>query len=207
LFEFFDADGVDLMDGGAGRDRVSHLMRSDDIVASLIQGRANDGDLINNVEELTGGFGNDLLYGDDSPNRLVGLGGNDTLIGLGGNDYLHLDQDRFYLYDPTDQPSGIAIGGSGNDVLLASSNLATLQGGDGNDLLLGVLWESREDYIVDAADTVPQVLDGGAGRDFAVRRFVADLRDVEVQLAGFEFWREPALDFAVANGIMVDWAD
>ena len=41
------------------------------------------------IENATGGSGNDSITGNDDNNYLSGLGGNDSLVGLGGTDLLH----------------------------------------------------------------------------------------------------------------------
>lgn len=59
----------------------------------------------------------DTVYGDDSDERIEGLGGNDSLYGLDGNDVL--------------------IGGAGDDWLYGGNGNDTLDGGAGNDRLDG----------------------------------------------------------------------
>ncbi|WP_183142275.1 calcium-binding protein [Pseudomonas cichorii] len=59
----------------------------------------------------------DTIYGDETGERLDGLGGNDQLYGQAGNDVL--------------------IGGAGNDMLDGGMGIDTLDGGAGNDTLYG----------------------------------------------------------------------
>jgi aryl-phospho-beta-D-glucosidase BglC (GH1 family) len=80
----------DYIDGGTGSDTISYhwsgarvdvdLMR-----ASQRSGDAN-GDVLVNIENVTGSNGNDLLAGNNGANVLNGLGGQDTLTGRGGKD-------------------------------------------------------------------------------------------------------------------------
>ena len=114
-------DGNDMLDGGAGADtlrggtgidtadysrrkarlRISLDRRADD-------GQAGEKDLVyEDVENVIGGAGNDVIIGSRQGNRLDGGAGNDTLIGGAGDDTL--------------------VGGSGRDVL---------RGDDGDDVLL-----------------------------------------------------------------------
>lgn len=84
------------------------------------------------IENGTGGAGNDVITGNDLANILLGNGGNDTINGAGGNDTI-------------DGGAGIdiLIGGAGDDIIYfdALDNLALLDGGTGIDTLieLGVL--------------------------------------------------------------------
>ena len=103
-------NGADVFNGGAGTDTVSYALRTVAVVA-LIDGVAHSGEsgendkVMADVENLTGGAGDDTLTGSVGNNVLDGGAGNDTLNGLAGNDILR--------------------GGAGND---------TLNGGDGDDV-------------------------------------------------------------------------
>jgi Ca2+-binding RTX toxin-like protein len=89
--------GTDDVEGDAGADTATYASRTTRVVASL-DGVANDGDPTANggtgekdnvradVENLTGGGGNDSLTGSDGVNVLHGGGGNDTLAGRLGDD-------------------------------------------------------------------------------------------------------------------------
>lgn len=106
--------GADLISGGAGVDTVSYqgefgnfnvdlasgIVTSDrdlngsfvleDVIGAIVDDGA--GGIIfqfsRDVENATGGIGDDTLAGDAGANVLVGMGGNDILIGRGGNDTL-----------------------------------------------------------------------------------------------------------------------
>jgi Ca2+-binding RTX toxin-like protein len=102
-------DGADVIGGGTASDSISYASRSGAVSVTL-DGTANDGeanerdDVRADVENVTGGSGNDTIVGTASANRLDGGAGTDTLRGMGGDDTL--------------------IGGAGYD---------TLDGGDGVD--------------------------------------------------------------------------
>jgi len=101
--------GNDLIDGGGGTDTVSYTGTSAAVTVSLTKSTSqNTGgagtDTITNVENLTGGNGNDRLTGSSARNALSGGKGNDVLRGSAGNDTI--------------------IGGAGNDTII---------GGDGTD--------------------------------------------------------------------------
>ncbi len=139
--------GIDQIDGGKGRDRAIYDSATGDIqvtlngknwVDVLQNGAVEDG--LRNIEDVSGGIGNDRLTGDKYANRLMGNWGNDTLAGGSGNDTLE--------------------GGDGNDVLLGGKGNDTLKGGAGDDVLYG---EAGNDSL-DGGDGTDW-LDGGAGKD------------------------------------------
>ncbi len=103
--------GKDTLDGGAGDDTADYSEKTAGVYVTLngatnasvsVAGIAED--TIRNIENVTGGNGNDRLTGDGLANVLTGNYGNDTLLGGGGDDRL--------------------TGGPGQD---------TLDGGEGND--------------------------------------------------------------------------
>lgn len=121
------SDGVDVIDGGAGVDmyfavdavedmRVNIDTVSHDVAiindpsspidakTAFIFGKGLD--VITGFEDVEGGDGNDIIFGNASANTLVGSNGDDALFGLGGNDFLQgfNDDDRL-------------IGGLGADIL------------------------------------------------------------------------------------------
>jgi Ca2+-binding RTX toxin-like protein len=140
------ATGNDTMDGGAGPDRLSggagvdtadYHARSVAVALSL-DNVANDGEVrfvggkpqtreadnvIDNVEVLLGGSGNDLLVGSTHDDTLFGGAGDDTLRGGAGNDYLSGGPGRDQLF-----------GDGGNDQLFARDGVIDrLDGGAGFD--------------------------------------------------------------------------
>jgi Ca2+-binding RTX toxin-like protein len=72
---------------------------------------------INNIQNVTGGSGNDILIGDGAANVLIGGGGNNVLSGAGGDDSL--------------------TGGTGRDILLGGTGADVLTAGVGEALLVG----------------------------------------------------------------------
>ncbi|HKM95512.1 MAG TPA: peroxidase family protein, partial [Buttiauxella sp.] len=175
--------GADVMVGGLGND--SYIVdNSGDVVTEGLNGGTDivqttllNYTLADNVETLaftgtgtftgrgnaigntiTGGSGNDFLYG---------LGGNDQLLGGTGNDLLDGG-------DGADNLQGEAgndrlIGQAGNDTLDGGAGADNLQGGAGNDRLNGQAGNDTMDggagddtYIVDnALDIVTEGLNGG----------------------------------------------
>ena len=124
----------------------------------------DDDPYVSTIENVTGGFGNDVLTGDTRANILTGGAGGDTLRGeadtvteMGGDDTLNGGAGADMLY-----------GGPGNDTLNGGDdNDETMQGGPGNDTLDGGK----------GTDT----LNGGAGKD----TFIINRKDVDT-IADFE---------------------
>lgn len=172
--------GNDILEGGEGIDLVDFSAVSSDVTIDLIYPDAqNTGmtghDSFRNIENITGGSGNDRLTGDMQSNVLIGNDGNDILFGRGGADTL--------------------IGGLGNDTLSAGSGDGNIlqggigddiiNGGIGNDILFGGAGADRfvggtgSDFIY--IDRFDISFDGGVGYD---RLVVIDPAGVTVDLDG-----------------------
>lgn len=166
-------DGNDILDGGADSDQL-YGFAGDDI--------------------LQGGEGDDILWGDNLPNRSFALSGSDFLSGGTGNDELLGDGGDDTLFGgPGDDKlwgdSGSApasqdgqdfldgeggndqlIGGGGTDVLSGSAGLDTLWGGTGDDTLSGgddndtLYGEDGNDALF--GDAGDDVLQGNDGDDY-----------------------------------------
>jgi Ca2+-binding RTX toxin-like protein len=129
-------------------------------IAYTGSGDQADGDILTNIENITGSKYRDLLIGDDEANTLTGGEGNDILNGGAGDDTLEggdgddrlngdAGNDTLNGGDGTDTLNG----GAGNDELNGGDDDDTLNGGAGDDTLNGGA----------GADT----LDGGGGNDTA----------------------------------------
>jgi Ca2+-binding RTX toxin-like protein len=106
------------------------------------------------VENLTGGTGNDNLYGNQFANRLDGGIGNDTLVGNGGGDTLYGGAGNDFLYG--DAGPGTPVDGNGMHVLASGlPGVDTFDGGSGAD-------------IIDAVDQQTEVVSCGADSGFAM---------------------------------------
>lgn len=100
-------DGADIFNGGNGYDSSSYELRQIDLVINICQssgnigcvsgecdacemsGEAGEDDRLVNVEDVTGGDGDDLLRGSAAADSLSGGPGDDRLFGLGGSDVLY----------------------------------------------------------------------------------------------------------------------
>lgn len=176
--------GNDAIDGGGDIDTADFGDKTTGVVIVLIAGAgaANIGaeiDTLANIENLSGGLGNDALTGDDSNNQLVGKGGNDTLRGGAGIDSLDGGQgsDTADFSDKTTAVAAalnglnqitVTVGGAAEDRLVGIENLI---GGAGNDTLTGdvlanlINGGNGDDSLKGGAGA--DVLDGGAGSDTA----------------------------------------
>jgi len=95
------------------------------------------------LENLIGTSGNDTILGNDLPNVLMGLTGNDSIDGGAENDTLfgHQGNDSLYGDDSNNGKVGddLIYGGQGNDALYGGQGYDTLLGDFGDDSLDGGL--------------------------------------------------------------------
>ena len=141
---FDTGGGADRFDMGGGTDDVRYQNSLGNVHVDLVAGRGYSGDArgdrLIDVENLQGGFGDDLLLGDQGTNELDGYFGDDDLFGRGGDDYLNGNYD----HDNLD-------GGDGNDTLLGGLGGDDLTGGADADVFV---------YVTTGDSTVT-----GIGRD------------------------------------------
>ena len=93
-------------------------------------------------DTLTGGNGNDRLLAGGGNNSLNGGNGDDVLTSLGGADTL--------------------VGGAGNDGLSAGAGVDRLDGGDGDDFVAPGLGQDTGNGTV----PITNAIDGGLGNDY-----------------------------------------
>ncbi|MBD2129714.1 calcium-binding protein [Microcoleus sp. FACHB-1] len=86
------------------------------------------------IENATGSLGNDLMFGNNSPNSLSGHDGNDTIYGGAGADYIDGWNGDDSIYSE-----------AGNDFIDGYYGNDYLNGGDGNDTING---EADNDFVV-----------------------------------------------------------
>jgi VCBS repeat-containing protein len=118
-FQFSTGVGVSgTIDGGAGTNTLDYSAYTTGVTVDLTAGIAPGTAGVVNIQNVTGGSGNDSLTGNAADNILIGNAGNDTLSGgSGGNDIL--------------------VGGAGNDQLTGGPGRSLLLGGSGSDVLTG----------------------------------------------------------------------
>jgi Ca2+-binding RTX toxin-like protein len=103
-------------------------------------------------EELTGGSGNDMIFGAGGNDELKGEAGNDRIDGGDGRDELDggTGDDRLFGGNDRDELDG----GRGDDHLFGGNDGDDLDGGRGDDVLVGGLGKDE--------------LEGGTGSDWFV---------------------------------------
>ncbi len=181
--------GRDVVSGSSGIDGASYSNRAAAVVVAL-DNNANDGqsgeqdNVLNDVENITGGNGGDLLLGSAANNVISGLGGNDTIGAGNGNDFVDggFGADNMFGGNGTDTVNyasrtaavSVRLDNAANDGQSgegdnARSDLETINGGAGNDLLIG---SAANNLIrgLGGNDTISAAggndfVDGGFGRD------------------------------------------
>ena len=157
--------GYNEIHGGSGRDELSYEFYapasggeglSIDAASGSASGANNVDDNFADIEQLTGSHYDDSFEGSQAGDSLKGLGGDDIFVTQGDGD------DRFEGGDGTDSvlyefvssdmyiniATGVALGDGSFDAL---GGMERVEGGDGNDVLVGSGWT--------------QTLMGGAGDD------------------------------------------
>ena len=170
-------------------------------------------DYFKNIElyYVTGGSGDDTLYGGDRRNFLYGGDGNDWLYGNGDSDYLYggdgndrldggNDHDRLEGEAGDDWLWGGAgydwlYGGDGDDELYGFSDRDKLFGGAGSDYLSG---HSGDDELDGGQGN--DRLNGGSGDDTAV--FDYSLATINLTLNIIDIWNDTVRWKQDSNG---DW--
>ena len=171
-------DGSGLtMNGGEGLDTLSYEGQEDAVVVDLAGGTATFVDTLINMENATGGMGNDQLTGNDEANVLDGSDGADEMAGgYGGDTYvvddagdvvIEADNDEILLVLPGGPGSGLAAGDivdtvrAAIDYSLASVNFVE------NIVLTGNALNATGNALnnVVTGNAGANTLDGGAGVD------------------------------------------
>ena len=168
--------GTDIIDGGAGTDTNSFADIAQDTTADIAAGTASYGmvnETFTNIENLTGGAGNDNLSGDGGANTLIGGAGDDVLAGRGGVDVIDggegNDTNSFEGIG-ADVTADIAAGTADYGMVSETfTNIENLTGSTGNDTLSGdmgantLIGGAGDDVLAGRGGT--DVIDGGEGND------------------------------------------
>jgi Ca2+-binding RTX toxin-like protein len=131
--------------GGPGADTLAYTGATGPVEIDLATGAAGGAaanDSFAGIDNVEGGRGDDVLAGDDQPNKLAGGTGRVVIDGRGGADEL----DGGSLSDSIDGGDGgdriegaggtdDLRGGAGDDLISQITGTGALDGGDGDDLL------------------------------------------------------------------------
>ena len=150
----------DTLDGGADNDFVSYDRTAPvivDLADNAGDGETGEDDRLTDVENVSGGRGNDTLRGDAGPNVLQGGEGDDTAEGREGDDYLG--------------------GFTGNDTLSGGPGRDDIEAGAGDDTL----------RLDNPAGTYDRLLTCGDGRDTIAGLAAAPSVAITCELGDFGF--------------------
>ena len=202
--------GADQLDGGDGNDLVLYAGSDSAVNVDLATGTASgghaEGDSFIGIEGVGGSSFNDVLSGTDGDDTLLGEAGDDMLTGGAGADYLD-GGDGFdrasYATDTTgisiNLTTGIGSGGSATNDFLAS--IEAIDGGIGDDIILGAAGNVAEEFNGNGGDDVLTGLDGadrlsgGTGADVFVYTAASDSTLADGDMI---------LDFAQAEADRID---
>jgi Ca2+-binding RTX toxin-like protein len=188
--------------GGSGNDTADFSDRTDRLNISL-DSKANDGapgdnaNVMSDVENVTGGSGNDKITGSSANNILHGGKGNDSLNGVGGADALFGDDGNDVLDGGTG--NDYLQGWTGNDALFGRDGNDKLDAGDGNDYLEGnagndtltggggrdKMYGNDGNDLLYAKDGKVDTLNGGNGTDTAQRDNSSTTKDSVLNIESF----------------------
>jgi Ca2+-binding RTX toxin-like protein len=180
-------EGADHLFGGDGTDTATYMDSPKGVIVNLATGEGQlgtaEGDHLEGIENVTGSFYDDFLFGDYHDNVLSGGWGDDTLVGGAGADILNGGWGRdiaSYKHSPAgvtvsllwgyglggdaegDELNSIEqlVGSKYDDSLMGDNGANRFAGYYGNDVIFGL---GDDDYLMgeDGSDT----LYGGSGND------------------------------------------
>jgi Ca2+-binding RTX toxin-like protein len=166
--------GNDTLDGGnqntGGGDVVTYDHLTADVLVDLSTrfafSLASGTDVLDRLETVIGGAGNDTLTGDDSSNRLVGNAGNDSLTGNLGDDTLAGEAGNDVLNggDGIDVADYSAIGAEDLTITVTDATVTTAAfGTDTLTSIEGIFGGAGNDVLTGDGNT--NRMNGGAGND------------------------------------------
>ena len=166
-------DGADTLNGGAGFDTADYSGAAAAIVADMLYARAATsgeaaGDLMIDIENLTGSAFDDQLRGTQAADVLDGGDGDDLVYARGGDDTV--------------------TGGAGNDTLVGMEGDDVLIGGLGIDTLNGGAGIDTADYSGAATGLTVDIAYTRANTGEATGDFMIDMEN----LVGSAVRRQPA---------------
>ncbi|KAF1042483.1 MAG: Bifunctional hemolysin/adenylate cyclase [Herbaspirillum frisingense] len=192
---FVGSAAHNVFDGGAGSNTISYEHSTGAVTINLATGAGVGGDadqdVYLNIQNATGGAGNDIIVASSAINRIDGGGGNNTVsyANSGGGVKVNLATGQGLSGDALgDTYLNIQnfTGGGGDDIVVANGDINIIDGGGGNNT---VSYESSTGAVTidlsqqkglagDAAGdiyTSMQNATGGAGNDLIIASNVANV--------------------------------
>ncbi len=191
---------VDAIWDSGGEDTLDANGRADGVVFDLRAGSFSSFDAESDVvitfgseiENATGGLGDDRITGNGGNNTLLGGGGKDTIFGQRGSDQLEggASRDRLFGQGGRDDLEGnagrdVLRGGNSKDFLSGGGHRDRLFGGNGNDTLKGnggndiLNGQSGNDRLFGGRGDDKFVFNNSFGND-TIRDFADDLDSLEI---------------------------
>ncbi|KQP73787.1 hypothetical protein ASF41_18120 [Methylobacterium sp. Leaf111] len=174
------SDGeADRFDGGVGLDTLdlsgTRAGISADLLIGIATGAETGRDLLDGLEALIGGSGDDTLSGSAGSNRLIGGDGDDLIAGRGGDDLLDGGSGRDTLRDGAGCDTLRAGAGDDRIILALDGDDDHVDGDDGSDTL--DLSSATGDLLVDLVNHVISGTELGEDRVDSIERIVAGSGD------------------------------
>jgi acrosin len=116
-FRYLGGSISGVFSGGAGTDVLDYSSAIFSVTVNLLDGTASQTGGVSGIEDVIGGFADDILIGNGGANNLDGNGGDDVIVGSAGNDIIN--------------------GDAGFDVLIGGAGSDDIQGGGDGDILIG----------------------------------------------------------------------
>ncbi len=159
---FANEKGKMTVNGAAGIDTVSYITSASSVTVDLTKSSNNNGaakgDVLINIENITGTNKGDKITGNWAKNVIYGEDGNDTISGKTGDDRIYGGNGRDTING--DHGNDKLSGNKGIDTIRGGYGNDHIRGGDGNDKLYG---ENGDDAIYGGNDN--DNIYGGDGAD------------------------------------------
>ncbi len=191
-------DTVDTVWDTGGIDTFNATAKTSDVQLDLRQGAFSTFDAYPDVviaygteiENATGGAGDDTITGNALGNTLRGLDGGDTIRGGGRRDIIFGGDGTDFLFGQNGNDvlrggneKDTLNGGNGNDVLRGGNGNDILKGGNGNDTLRG---QGGNDRLFGQQGADRFVFAKNGGKD-VIRDFENDVDEIQITGLGSEF--------------------
>ncbi len=165
LLRNFNGDQViDLRAGGSAffsSAMLADLSLNEDADANIYFSLPPDGSKRALIEAVKTGSGDDTIIGNAADNFLSGGAGNDLIYGRGGDDKLKGNKGQDDLRGGSG--ADILLGGGGRDRLYGNDGDDILDGGSGRDRLVG--GDGADTFVFNAGSNVDHVIDFEIGVD------------------------------------------